>query len=110
VLGGGVSAATHATKAGTRVMINTSPEPLTNWIASITEDVVVVIGLWTALNHPTLFIGLVVIFLLFVAWFLPKLWRGIIKLSRKVISLFRGTKREAEPVRQPRALPDAESA
>ena len=38
VVGGGLAAATHTTKAGSRVMINTSPEPVTNWAASLTED------------------------------------------------------------------------
>ncbi|WP_430231931.1 DUF4126 domain-containing protein [Nitrosomonas communis] len=38
ILGGGVAATSHATKTGTRLMLNTSPEPVTNWSASISED------------------------------------------------------------------------
>ncbi len=77
VIGGGLTAATHATKAGTRVAINTSPEPFSNWTASITEDVMVFAGLWAALNHPWVFIGSVVMFALLMVWLLPKLWRFI---------------------------------
>lgn len=80
--GGALAAASHATKAGTRVLINTSPEPFSNWIASVTEDVAVVGGLWTALYNPALFLGLLVLFLLLAAWLLPRLWQGIRRVVR----------------------------
>jgi len=57
LMGGGLAAASHATKAGTRVLINTSPEPFSNWTASVVEDVAVVGGLWTALHYPWVFIA-----------------------------------------------------
>jgi hypothetical protein len=85
LLGGGALAATsHATKAGTRVLINTSPEPFSNWIASVTEDVAVVGGLWTALHNPALFLGLLVLFLLLAAWLLPRIWQGIRRVARAI--------------------------
>lgn len=74
ILGGGVAATSHATKTGTRLMINTSPEPVTNWSASFSEDLLVLGGLWTALNHPILFLTLFVIFIGLAIWLLPKLW------------------------------------
>ena len=77
ILGGGLAATTHVTKAGSRVLINTSPEPFTNWGASIAEDLSVFAGLWAALNHPIFFLVALIVFILFVAWLLPKLWRGI---------------------------------
>jgi hypothetical protein len=77
LLGGGLAAATHAAKSGTRVLINTSPEPFSNWAASITEDVGVVAGLWAAVMHPAVFLVLLVLFLILLVWLLPKLWRGI---------------------------------
>lgn len=77
LLGGGVAAASHAAKAGTRVLINTSPEPFSNWGASVAEDASVIAGLWTALYHPWLFLALLVVFLLLVAWLLPRIWRAI---------------------------------
>jgi hypothetical protein len=77
ILGGGLAAGAHATKAGARALINTSPEPFSNWSASVAEDLLVVAGLWTALHYPWLFIGLLVVFVLLMIWLLPKLWRGI---------------------------------
>jgi len=77
IAGGTLAAGSHATKAGTRVLINTSPEPVSNWLASVGEDVAVIAGLWTALYHPVLFIVLLILFILLMIWLLPKLWRGI---------------------------------
>lgn len=84
LVGGGVTAATHATKAGGRVLINTSPEPFSNWAASFAEDVAVFAGLWAALQHPVLFLALLVVFLLLLCWLLPKLWRGVRLVLRKL--------------------------
>ena len=75
VMGGSLSAVSHATKAGSRALINTSPEPFSNWGASITEDLVVLGGLWTALSHPLIFLCLLLLFLIFAVWMLPKIWR-----------------------------------
>ena len=80
ILGGGLAAGTHATKAGGRVMINTSPEPFSNWAASIGEDLAVFAGLWTALRHPFVFLALLAGCILFMAWLLPKIWRGVKRL------------------------------
>jgi len=77
IVGGGMAAGAHATKSGTRVMINTSPEPGSNWVASLVEDLAVVAGLWTAVHHPWVFIVLLLAFILLMIWLLPKLWRGI---------------------------------
>lgn len=90
ILGGGISASAHATKAGTRVLINTSPEPFSNWTASVLEDVAVIAGMWTALYHPVLFLILLVIFFLLMIWLLPKIWRGIKAVFRAVGRLFKG--------------------
>nr|WP_221200517.1 DUF4126 family protein [Litorivivens lipolytica] len=84
VLGGSLTTVTHAAKASSRVMINTSPEPFTNWGASIGEDVAVFAGLWAALNHPVLFLVLLVLFILLLIWMLPKLWRGAMLVLRKL--------------------------
>jgi len=52
LLGGTLAAGTHFTKAGTRAAANTSPEPFSNWILSLGEDVLVV-GLGAlALKYP----------------------------------------------------------
>ena len=80
ILGGGLAAGTHAAKSGSRVLINTSPEPFTNWTASVVEDIAVIGGIWTALHYPWVFIALIVVFIVFLAWLLPKVWRGIKKV------------------------------
>lgn len=77
LLGGTLAAGTHATKAGTRMLVNTSPEPFTNWGLSVGEDVAVVAGLWTALNHPVAFLTFLLCFVVLIVWLLPKIWRGV---------------------------------
>jgi hypothetical protein len=88
ILGGGLAAATHATKAGSRVLINTSPEPVSNWSASLGEDVAVIGGVWAALNHPFVFLALLLLFILLMAWMLPKLWRGVKLVVSRLAALF----------------------
>lgn len=75
IMGGSLSAVSHTTKAGSRALINTSPEPFSNWGASLTEDAVVFGGLWTALNHPLIFLCLLAVFIILAIWLLPKMWR-----------------------------------
>jgi hypothetical protein len=75
LMGGTMAGASHLTKFSTRALINTSPEPFSNWAASISEDVLVLAGMWAMFNHPLLFVGLMIAFLLLVIWLLPKLWR-----------------------------------
>lgn len=89
ILGGGLAAGTHATKAGTRVLINTSPEPFSNWLASVGEDVAVIGGVWACINHPVLFLAVLVLFVLLMVWLLPRLWGGMKKIFRFIINLFR---------------------
>ena len=89
IVGGGLAAGAHATKSGTRVMINASPEPVSNWVASLAEDLAVIVGLWTALHHPWVFIVLLIGFVLLMIWLLPKLWQGIKRLFSFIGRLFR---------------------
>jgi Domain of unknown function (DUF4126) len=88
LVGGSLSAGTHATKAGSRVIINTSPEPFSNWAASIGEDIATVAGLWAALYHPVLFLVFLVLFILACVWMLPKLWKGIKQVFRTIGNFF----------------------
>ncbi len=89
ILGGGLATTSHISKASTRALINTSPEPVTNWTASVTEDVAVVGGLWTALNYPWLFVLLLIVFILLVAWLLPKIWRLLKSAGKTVFGWFK---------------------
>ncbi|MBI2227694.1 MAG: DUF4126 domain-containing protein [Deltaproteobacteria bacterium] len=73
--GGAIALAAHGTKATTRLAINASPEPFSNWFASVTEDLAVLGGIWMIFNHPVLMLILVFSFLALVAWLAPKLFR-----------------------------------
>jgi len=77
LLGGSLAGATHATKAGSRALINTSPEPVSNIAASFTEESLLITGGWLALMHPGIFIGLLCGLIVLMIWLIPKLWRGI---------------------------------
>ena len=96
IAGGTLATGSHITKTGTRVLINTSPEPVTNWFASVGEDVAVIAGLWTALYHPALFIVLLVLFILLSIWLLPKIWRGIKKVF-SFLGRLSGNSKAADP-------------
>jgi len=89
IVGGGLAAGSHATKAGSRVLINTSPEPFSNWIASIGEDVVVITGVWACINHPVLFLIALAGFIVLMIWLLPRIWAGVKKVFSSIINLFR---------------------
>ncbi len=95
LIGGGLTAGTHATKAGSRVLINTSPEPFSNWTASVGEDLAVIVGVWASLHHPVLFLILLVLFIALAIWLLPKIWDGIKRVFRFVGGLF-GKKQEVD--------------
>lgn len=88
IMGGSLAAGTHATKAGTRVLINTSPEPFSNWFASVGEDIAVIGGVWACINHPVLFLIALVFFIAMMIWLLPRLWKGIKKVFGLIINLF----------------------
>jgi len=88
IVGGSLAAATHATKTGSRIVINSSPEPVTNWTASIGEDLLVITGLWAALNHPVAFLIALVIFIALMVWLLPKIWRGIKHIFNSIRNFF----------------------
>ncbi|QNH14402.1 hypothetical protein HEP73_03954 [Xanthomonas sp. GW] len=82
--GAGVALTSHVLKAGSRALLNTSPEPASNWIASLTEDSVVLATLALALVHPWLalavLLGASVLGALLVWWVWRTLWRGVRRL------------------------------
>ena len=75
LLGGTLAAGSHIAKTGTRALINTSPEPFSNVVASFTEDSLVIGGLILALAHPITFLCLLGLFVVALVWLLPKLVR-----------------------------------
>lgn len=95
ILGGGLATTSHVSKASTRALINTSPEPVTNWTASVTEDAAVIGGLWTALNYPWLFVLLLILFILLAIWLLPKIWRLLRKAGKTLFGWFKKSPEES---------------
>ena len=73
--GGTIALAAHGTKTATRLALNVSPEPFSNWVASISEDVMVFGSIWMSFHHPILMLIFIVCFLALVIWLVPKLLR-----------------------------------
>jgi hypothetical protein len=82
LLGGTLAAGVHFTKAGTRAALNTSPEPFSNWTASLAEDAMVPAGLWLAVAHPAIFFVLLAVFLVAAVLLARVVWRGLRRLLR----------------------------
>lgn len=98
MLAGGATFVTHGLKAGTRLVVNASPEPFSNMAVSTVENVMVVGGLglmsWSPKIAGLFFLGTLCLSL----WLAPKMWRrsrGFLSLLvRKLGSPFA---REEEP-------------
>ena len=82
LLTGSVAMDSHLTKATTRVAINTSPEPFTNSVASVTEDASVVGVMFLIMQHPIIAAALVILFIVFSIWFLKKMFRFLKRVFR----------------------------
>ena len=85
LLGGTFAAGAHFTKAGSRVLINTSPEPFSNWAASFAEDTLAATVVWFAFAHPLALLCILGAVALLTIWLLPKVWRGV----RRVLTTVR---------------------
>jgi hypothetical protein len=75
LLCGGAAVASHSTKAGTRVLVNHSPEPVSNVSLSLFEDFLALFGTWFSLQHPQLMLVVAVVFLVFFLWVSPRFLR-----------------------------------
>jgi len=91
LLCGGVALSSHTTKAATRLAVNQSPEPFSNWGLSLLGDVAAPAVLWLTATHPLLVLGFVLVFLVVFFWILSRLIRWI----RSGIAKWRA--RRAEP-------------
>lgn len=81
-VGGGTALASHLVKAGTRLAINASPEPVTNIFTSVAEDVAVLGVVWFAIEHPraaaaiaAVFLAVGLVLLYFIARLVRRGWR-----------------------------------
>jgi hypothetical protein len=84
LLGGSLAATSHFTKAGGRALINTSPEPFSNVVASTAEDVLAGGLLLLVLAYPWVAAGVVLMLVLLAVWLLPKLFRFVVRLLRRL--------------------------
>ena len=91
LLGGALATGTHLTKAGSRALINTSPEPFSNWAASFSEEALVLAILWAAFAHPGLLFVLLGAFVLLMLWLTPRIVSGISAVLRKIGELLGGS-------------------
>ena len=97
LLGGSLAATSFATKATARAAINTSPEPFSNWLASLFEDGLVVGIVWLATQHPVAFGVALVVMLVLSVVLLVVLWKFLRLVLGKLKSVFGGAA-SARPV------------
>ena len=90
LIGGTITAGSHFTKAGTRVAINHSPEPFSNWAASLFEDFAAPGILWLAIAAPVILLTTLLFAILIALWLLPTLWRWIASIFRRIGQWGRG--------------------
>jgi hypothetical protein len=91
--GGSIALAAHGTKATTRLAINASPEPFSNWAASVTEDIAVLGSIWMIFNHPIIMMIFVVTFIALGVWLVPKIFR----LAKRGFEALRNKMRGVKP-------------
>lgn len=77
LLGGTFAAGSHIAKSGSRALINTSPEPLSNIAASFGEEGLLIGGLMLAFFHPLAFLAALAVFMIVTLWMLRRLWRWL---------------------------------
>jgi hypothetical protein len=94
ILGGSLAAGSHLTKSGSRVLINTSPEPFSNWAASFGEDLAVGTMLYLAFAFPIAAIAALLLLILLMIWLLPKVWRAVREIFQRIAALFGHLSRE----------------
>jgi hypothetical protein len=75
LVSGSIALSSHSAKAGTRLVVNHSPEPFSNIGLSLAEDGLVVTGVWLAFAHPAIALVIVLALVAVIAWCIPKLFR-----------------------------------
>jgi len=97
ILGGTLAAGSHLTKAGSRVAINTSPEPFSNWAASFGEDLAVGVVLWLAWSYPIVALAVLAVAVLFMLWLLPRVFRLIRRFLDRLAAMLGVAERHSRP-------------
>jgi hypothetical protein len=88
LLGGGLALSSHGTKAATRAVINTSPEPVSNVVVSLAEDVLVVVSILLAVFLPIVIFFVIAAGIAVTVWVLPRVIRFFRQVFRKIRGLF----------------------
>lgn len=88
LLGGGLALTSHGTKAATRALINTSPEPVSNIVVSLGEDVLAVVTILLAIFLPLIAFLVIAAGLIFSLWLLPRIFRFFQKVCRRIRLFF----------------------
>jgi hypothetical protein len=90
LVGGGLAFASHGTKAAARIGANLSPEPVSNWVLSIVEDVIAFAGTLLSVFAPFVIAVVLAVFVILFLWFFPKVFRAIKRLFTAIAAFFRG--------------------
>jgi len=90
LLGGGLAFSSHGTKAAVRAGANLSPEPVSNWMLSLVEDVIAFVGVILAVFAPVLIAIVLIIFVIFFVWFAPKVFRAVRRIFSAIRAIFAG--------------------
>ena len=88
LLGGGLALSSHGTKAATRALVNTSPEPFSNVVVSLSEDVIAIVTILLAVFLPVLLFLVIAAGLAFSFWILPRVLRFFRGVYRPVHRFF----------------------
>ena len=86
--GGTLALGSHGTKASVRVAANTSPEPFSNIVLSVIEDILTVGLAILAAFHPVVILGVIAVFLVLMIWLAPKIYRSIRRMLAQLASFF----------------------
>ena len=89
LVGGSLALSSHGTKAATRVLINTSPEPVSNIVVSLAEDVLAIVSILLAVFLPVLVFFVIAAGLALSLWILPRVLKFFRQVYRKIRGLFR---------------------
>lgn len=79
LIAGGVALTSHTAKTATRVAVNQSPEPVSNWAVSFAEDLFIPLGVWLTVHYPLVILTVIAVFLAVFFWAV----RAVIRFFRR---------------------------
>jgi hypothetical protein len=97
IVGGTLAAGSHVAKTGSRALINTSPEPFSNWAASFGEELAVGTVLWLAFEHPVAAVIVLALLVALMIWLIPKVWRLVRRAAQRISAWLSGSRERPSP-------------